>query len=577
MSELNEKRVATDVLVIGAGGTGSFAAINAHDKGAQVILVNKVPWLGGCTMMGRASYSAAMGSFDLSDSADIHLEDSVKGGGYMGNRQVLRTMCRETIEATRDLIRWGAAFKKNPDGSLDQGSQSMAGHRFPRRVIAQGDYSHIGKVIMDTLQGQIRKRKIKVIDNVMITSLLVSDNRVAGAIGLNWRDGSFIVFNAKSVVMATGGVGRLFKLTDNPTYMTCDGHAAMYRAGAELVDMEFCDFQFGIFHPRKLFGYPPNCGLWLVNGGILLNKDGDRFFKRYFPEYDTEGDCLRTEISRAAACEILNGYGSPNGMVYLNCSNVPRKWMMETRKDMVSVFKRAGIDITWQSLEVAPGLHSFLGGLRIDGTTESSVIKGLFAGGEAAGGWGGANRLGGNAISAAIGLGAAAGKSAAEAGKNIALPRINSKQIRSSWHLIHTLLERNKGIKPRELKRQLQELMQQHVWFQRNANGLRTTLTALEDMKKNALPRLCISEEQKLPRLLALREALEVGNMVHCGQMIATAALARQESRGSHHRSDYPETDNKNWLKNIVIRQEQGRPKAFLHTVAASPVQPPET
>jgi fumarate reductase (CoM/CoB) subunit A len=238
LTSLNEKRVETDVLVVGAGGAGCFAAIKAYERGAKVIVVNKVPWLGGVTMMARAEYAAALGISDPRDNADIHFHDSVRGGYDMGNQKVLKTMCRENVEATRDMIKWGSAFRKGPDGTLDQGTKSSAGHTYPRSVRVAGDFSHIGKIIMDALQPQMRQRDIEVISNVMITNLLTSQGAIAGALGLNWRDGTFLVFNAKAVVMATGGTGHLYKYTDNPTYMTGDGYAAAYRAGAELVDSE---------------------------------------------------------------------------------------------------------------------------------------------------------------------------------------------------------------------------------------------------------------------------------------------------------------------------------------------------
>lgn len=561
MISLDEKRIEADILVIGTGGAGCFSAIRAHDRGAKVIMVNKVPWLGGCTMMGRAGYSAAFGISDPRDNPDIHCHDSVRGGDYMGNEKVLKTMCRENVRATRDLIKWGAAFKKRPDGKLDQGSIATAGHLYPRFVTPTGGLSHIGKVIMDALQSQVNQRGIQVIGNVMITNLLTSQGSVAGAVGLDWRAGTFLVFNAKAVVMATGGQGRLFKYTDNPTYMTGDGHAAMYRAGAELVDMEFCDFQFGTYYPPKMFGYPPNVISWLEHGGMLLNQKGERFFSKYFPDFENEGECLRTDISRAAACEILDGRGSPHGMVYLNCSPVPREWMMTARSDIVSHFKRAGIDITWQPMEVAPGLHTYLGGLRIDEYAESTKIKGLYAGGEAAGGWGGANRLNGNAISSALGLGCAAGKSAAERRKDILMPKIVEDQVDEEKERIQELLARKEGVKSEKVKKRVQELMQKNVWFNRNEKGLDATLAELKKLEKNSIDNLYIRGSKKKPTYLLLREALEAINMVQCGRIITSAALTRKESRGSHHRIDYPSIDNRNWLKNIIIHKEGGEMK----------------
>ena len=573
---LNEKRIGTDVLVIGAGGAGCFAAMKAQDQGAKVLVVNKVPWLGGCTMMARAGYSAAVGTSSPQDNSDVHFHDSVRGGNYMGNQKVLKTMCRENVEATFELFRQGAAFRKGPDGQIDQGFKGTAGHSFPRGIRVEGEFSHIGKVIMDVLQAEMKKRNIQVLSNVIITNLLTSQGATAGAVGFDWRSGIFMVFNAKAVVMATGGTGRLYKYTDNPAYMTGDGYAAMARAGAELVDMEFCDFQLGTYSPPEMFGYPPNCGIWMTQGAILLNKKGERFFKKYFPHRENEGKGLRTEVSQACAFEILDGNGSPNGMVYMNCSNVPKDWMMTARADILSHYKRAGIDLTWQPMEIAPGNHTWLGGLRIDENTESTTITGLYAGGEAAGGWGGSNRLGGNAIAAALGLGSAAGKAAGEKSRGLAMPAFDEKQVKAEKKRVQDLLGRREGVRAHTVKTQVQELMQKNVWLRRDEKGLNGTLQELEKLQKNALPKLCVPKGLETQRYLWLREALEAINLVQCGQIVATAALNRKESRGSHQRTDYPKLDNKNWLKNVIVWQERGKTKARTEPVVVTEVPLPE-
>lgn len=578
MTFLSDRKIETDVLVVGAGGAGCFAALKAQERGAKVTVVNKVPWLGGCTMMGRAGYSAALGTGDCGDNPDVHFHDSVLAGNYMGNQKVVKVMCHKAAEATLDLIKWGATFRKGPDGRLDQtgSKKGVAGHTYPRGVRVAGGFSHIGKVIMDTLQRKIKEGGIEVVSNVMITKLLASKGAITGAVGVNWREGSLIVFNAKAVVMATGGLGHLYKYSDNPTYVTGDGHAVMYRAGAELVDMEFCDFQMGVYHPRKMFGYPPNCGSWLANGGMLLNKNGERIFKKYLPDRANEGDLLRTEYNRVAAWEILDGQGSPNGMIYLNCSNVPRDWMMTARSDIVSHLKRGGIDLTWQPMEVAPGLHSHLGGLRIDENAESMTVEGLYAAGEASGGWGGSNRLGGNAISAALGLGIVAGQSAAERSRRIGMPKVDATEVEAERERIEEIGNRKEGVKSQTVKNQVQELMQRNVWLRRDEEGLRATVEELRKIEKNSLPMLCVSRGRETQRYLSLREALEAIHLVQCGELVANAALARRESRGSHQRADYPGMDNRHWLKNIIQWQEQGEIRLRSQPVVVTEVPLPE-
>lgn len=575
MASMKIQRMQTDVLVVGAGGAGCFAALTAADGGAKVLILNKVPWLGGCTMMARALFAAATGDADKRDNPDIHFHDSIRGGDYMGNQKVMQAACHKAVAATRTLLGWGATFRKDDQGRLFQGSKPTAGHTYPRDVLVAGDFSHIGKAIMDPLQRQIRQRGIAVVGNVMVTRLITSRGEVTGAVGYDWRSGSLVVVSAKAVVIATGGTGRLYKYTDNPTYMTGDGYAVMARAGAELVDMEFCDFQLAAFYPPQIFGYPPNGVMWLMKGGILLNRNGERFYRKYFPNRADEGQCLRTELNKAAAWEILEGRGSPHGMVYLNCGAVPRDWMMSARGDMVSHFKRAGVDLTWQPMEVAPANHTWLGGLRIDEHAASRTLPGLYAAGEAAGGWGGSNRLAGNAVAAALGLGIMAGESAARRNREASLQPVDEAQVGAEAARIAALMARTEGVKAQEVKGKVQTLIQENVWLKRSEEGLKHVLAELAAIGRNDLPALCVPRGKDPIRFLQLREALEAENLVLCGRIVATAALARQESRGSHQRVDYPETDNRQWLRNVVVRQEgeavEARPEPLVVTEVPLP------
>ena len=575
MASLSTKRMEADVLIIGAGGAGCFAALKAANLGAKVIVLNKVPWLGGNTMIARAGYSAAMGANDPRDNADVHFHDTVRGGDYMGNQKLLKVVCQKNVEATLELLDWGAAFRKGPDGRLDLGKTPNAGHTYPRAVRVAGEFSHIGKVIMDLLQLRMKEKRIDVIGNVMVTKLLTSQGKITGAVGFNWRDGSILVLNAKTVIVATGGTGRLYRYTDNPTYMTGDGYAVMAQAGAEMVDMEFCDFQLAAFYPPELFGYPPNCSGWMASGAILVNSRGERFFKRYFPDRPSESECLRTEINKAAAWEILEGRGSANGTVYLNCSGVPFAWMTTARKDMYSHFKRAGVDLTWQPMEVAPANHTCLGGLRVDEHTESTTITGLYAAGESAGGWGGSNRLGGNALAAALGTGIIAGESAAARSRTIPLAGVDENQVAAEEARIQGLLDSREGVKAGEIKNRVQNVIQGNLWLKRHEGGLKTALKELEDLEKEGVPALYVPRGRELARYLGLREALEAANLVQCGLMVTTAALTRQESRGSHQRTDYPETDNANWLKNIILRRDDGHLKVRAEPVTVTEVPLP--
>jgi succinate dehydrogenase/fumarate reductase flavoprotein subunit len=250
--------------------------------------------------------------------------------------------------------------------------------------------------------------------------------------------------------------------------------------------------------------------------------------------------------------------------------------MMTARADIVSHLKRGGIDLAWQPMEVAPGLHSHLGGLRIDENAESMTIEGLYAAGEASGGWGGSNRLGGNAISAALGLGVIAGESAAQRSERVSVPRIDVRQVEEERERIEEIGNRKEGVKPQTVKSQVQDLMQRNVWLRRDEKGLRATVEELQKIEKNSLPMLCVPRGREMQRYLWLREALEAINLVKCGQVVANAALARTESRGSHQRADYPRTDNTNWLKNIIQWQEKGDARIRTEPVIVTEVPLPQ-
>ena len=349
------------------------------------------------------------------------------------------------------------------------------------------------------------------------------------------------------------------------------------QAGAEMVDMEFCDFQLAAFYPPELFGYPPNCSGWMASGAILVNSRGERFFKRYFPDRPASRNACEPRSTRLRPGKFWRGRGSANGTVYLNCSGVPFAWMTTARKDMYSHFKRAGVDLTWQPMEVAPANHTCLGGLRVDEHTESTTITGLYAAGESAGGVGrieSPRRQ--QPWQQPSARGSSPGESAAAPQQGLS-PWPGSTKIRSPPRRQESrgFSTAGRGVKAGEIKNRVQNVIQGNLWLKRHEGGLKTALKELEDLEKEGVPALYVPRGRELARYLGLREALEAANLVQCGLMVTTAALTRQESRGSHQRTDYPETDNANWLKNIILRRDDGHLKVRAEPVTVTEVPLP--
>ncbi len=529
----------TDVLVIGSGGAGCRAAIESKKYGKDVIIVSKgLSFKSGCTTLAEGGYNAAFAYVDAEDSIQAHLEDTLKGGGYLNDPELARILVEEAPGRLTELESYGALFDRQKSGELNQ--RPFGGQTY-RRTCFQGDRT--GHEMMTALKEEIIRQDIQTVDEVMITKLIQdSEGRIGGAFGISLSDNNFITFIAKSTIITTGGAGWIYPVTSNALQKTGDGYALSWNAGADLLDMEQVQF-----HPTGML-YPDSRRGVLVTeavraeGGRLINSEGKRFMK----DYDPRGElATRDVVSRAIYNEIMEGRGTENGGVYLDVSHLSPELIEEKLETMLLQFQDVGVDIREEPMEVAPTAHHFMGGTRINPQCETNIPN-LYVAGEAAGGVHGANRLGGNALAETQVFGKLAGESAA---KNVS---------KSSFQLKPTYAEDEQArIKklfkdgdyyPFQLKEELQEVMWNNVAIIRREEGLKIALERIATIK-DKMVRMTVPDINGYNQ--HLQDALELENMILIAELVSRAALTREESRGAHYRADYPDRNDK-WKKSII-------------------------
>jgi succinate dehydrogenase / fumarate reductase flavoprotein subunit len=536
-----------DVLIIGAGGAGLRAALGALEQGAKVGVVCKSLLGKAHTVMAEGGIAAAMANVDTADDWRTHFRDTMRGGKLLNNWRMAQIHAQEAPERVRELEQWGALFDRTPDGEILQ--RAFGGHSF-RRLCHVGDRT--GLEMIRTLQDRGVQLGIDVYMECTITRLLRDGDRVAGAFGY-WREqGRFVVFRAKSVVMATGGIGKAWKITSNSWEYTGDGMALAYGAGAELMDMEFVQF-----HPTGMVWPPGVQGILVTEavrgeGGILRNKLGKRFMEQYDPkkmELST-----RDVVARAIYTEVREGRGTEHGGAYLDISHKAADYVKKKLPSMYHQFRElADVDITRGPMEVGPTCHYMMGGIRVDAETAKSSVAGLFAAGEAAAGLHGANRLGGNSLSDLLVFGRRAGLAAAEHAKQVASTSIDSGQIEEAAREMLAPFERNQGESPYTIHRDLQETMQNLVGIFRNREDLMVAFGELEKLKERA-ERVSVEGSRLFNPGWHL--AVDLKAMLTVSAAVTRSALARQESRGAHSRIDHPGLDP-TWgtVNNVVARE----------------------
>lgn len=552
-----------DVLIIGAGGAGLRAAIEALGAGARVAVVSKSLLGKAHTVMAEGGIAAAMANVDKADSWRTHFRDTMRGGKLMNNWRMAQLHAQEAPERVRELEQWGALFDRTSDGDILQ--RAFGGHTF-KRLCHVGDRT--GLEMIRTLQDRGVQMGFDVFMECTIIRLLTDGNRVIGAFGY-WREqGRFVILKAKAVVMATGGIGKAYRITSNSWEYTGDGMALAYDAGAELLDLEFVQF-----HPTGMVWPPGVQGILVTEavrgeGGILRNKNGERFMEKYDPkrmELST-----RDVVARSIYTEVREGRGSEHGGAYLDISHKPAEYVKQKLPSMYHQFKElADVDITKGPMEVGPTCHYVMGGIRVEAETGASSLPGLFAAGECAAGLHGANRLGGNSLSDLLVFGRRAGLAAAAyAGKTTA-SSIDSAQITEGEQDMLAPFDRSEGENPYSVHRDLQEVMQNLVGIFRVEEDMSKAMGELEKLKARAA-RVRVEGSRLFNPGWHL--ARDLKSMLTVSEAVTRSALARKESRGAHSRIDFPKLDEQGWgQQHNVISRDGDRMKLQQQPVDAIP------
>jgi len=596
------ERLSYDVVVIGAGGSGLRAAIEARQAGKRTAVISKSLFGKAHTVMAEGGCAAAMGNMNPNDNWQVHFRDTMRGGKFLNSWRMAELHAKEAPDRVWELEAWGALFDRTADGKISQ--RNFGGHEYPR-LAHVGDRT--GLEMIRTLQQRVvalqqedarehgdPEAMIRVFAETTITRLITEGGSIAGAFGYVRDTGDFVVFEAPAVVLATGGIGKSYKVTSNSWEYTGDGHALALLAGASLLNMEFVQL-----HPTGMIWPPSVKGILVTesvrgDGGVLLNSEGKRFMFGYVPdvfraqyaETEEEADrwyedpdhnrrppelLPRDEVARSINSEVKAGRGSPHGGVFLDiASRRPAEEILRRLPSMYHQFKElADVDITKEPMEIGPTCHYVMGGVEVDPDTQAASVPGLFAAGEVSGGMHGSNRLGGNSLSDLLVFGRRAGRSAARHADSVAAagrPTAGHAAVDAAVTEALAPLERDGGENPYEVHAALQELMTDQVGLIRNEGELQGALAELDKLRARAAQ---VSAEGGRAYNPGWHLAQDLRNMLLVSDCVAQSALERQESRGGHTRSDYPEMSPE-WRKiNLVCALDGDQVK-----LARQPVVP---
>ena len=571
-----------DVVIIGAGGAGLRAAIEASSSGASVAMICKSMLGKAHTVMAEGGAAAALANKDPRDSWEVHFRDTMKGGKYLGDWRMARIHAQQAPDRIRELEQWGAVFDRTPEGKTSQ--RNFGGHTYPR-------LAHIGDAtgleLIRTLQQKGVHMGMDVFMEFTVRRLFKTDGRISGCFAYDRTDGSLHLFKAKTIVLATGGITRCWEVCSGSWEYTGEGHALAYWAGAEMGDMEFVQF-----HPTGMIWPPSVKGILVTEGvrgegGKLTNSEGDRFMFNYVPEMyadefaDTEKEALewvdevvagklatkrrppelltRDVVAKAINSERAAGRASEHGGAYLDISWRDEEEVKKKLPGMYHQFKElAAVDITKQPMEVGPTAHYVMGGVKVDPETQESTIPGLYAAGEAATGLHGANRLGGNSLSDLIVFGKIAGEQASEAASKIGeFAEIEQSEIDEVIEETLAPLSREGGENPAIVVEDLRRMMQDKVGIIRTKNLLEEALDDLDVLESRSHETFGGSGTTYNP---GWHQALEIGAMIDVSRMCTLAALRREESRGGHTRDDFPTPDHAHWgkINSVILQGEDG-------------------
>src|SRR5437016_6844542 len=583
-----------DVLVVGAGGAGLRAAIEAVDQGVSVAVVCKSLLGKAHTVMAEGGVAAALATTDSRDGWRVHFRDTMRGGKLLNDWRMAQLLAQEAPARVRELEAWGALFDRTSDGRILQ--RTFGGHQHPR-LAHTGDRT--GLEMIRTLQDRtVQAQRIDVFMECTIARLLTDDGRISGAVAYRRESGRFLLLRAKAVVLATGGIGRAYRINSNSWEYTGDGHALAYDAGADLIGMEFVQFHpTGMVWPLSVRGILVTEGV-RGEGGVLKNSRGERFMFRYVPEMfrgdfaDTEEEAdrwvadviagrkaearrppellTRDVVARAIAQEVREGRGSPHDGAFLDIAS--RRKPEEIRKKLPSMYQQflelADVDITREPMEVFPTTHYMMGGVEGGPEAQAATVPGLYAAGEVGGGLHGANRLGGNSLSDLLVFGRRAGTHAAQYARAFqGEPRVETAEVEAAAaELLAPFEQTGGGENPFAVQEALQDMMGSYVGIARKEDDLRTALAELEKLRARAARVAVEGNRQYNP---GWNTAIDLKNLLTVSEAVTRAALERRESRGAHTRVEYPDSDKHFGTVSVVVRRQGDR-----MTVAQEPIPP---
>ncbi len=562
---MDYKTIMCDVLVVGAGGAGCRAAIEASTHNLDVIMLSKELLGKAHTAMAEGGYNVSLGNVDPDDDPETHFKDTIVGGNYLNNQKLAEILVRDAPQRIFDLEDMGAVFDRTPEGKI---AQRTFGKQSWRRTAYASDRT--GSEIMVTLTEAIRKTSVRVFDEVFATRLLVTDGKISGVCAVDLKYGDYLVFRAKSVVMATGGAGRIFSVTSNAQLDVGDGYGMAYEAGCEMMDMEMIQFHpTGMVKPESAKGRLVTEAV-RGEGGILLNNKGERFMNRYYPEVmELAG---RDQVARSIMTEVREGRGSPDGGVYLSISHLPRSIIEFRLESMIEQFEDAGVDIREEPMQVSPTAHHFMGGIKIDEDSATNIL-GLYASGECTGGVHGGNRLGGNALADTQVYGALSGEKAAEYAKETPHLGVDREEIKNEFERLEAMLNRKEGISPADARDELTELMWTKVQIFRKEDEMQYAVKELKRIEKEVVPKIKVDVPVKRFNP-GWHQAMEFVHMVTTARMVAEAALMRKGSRGAHYRVD-ADSNDKGYYNIIIRKGKDGKMELRKEDLVITKITPP--
>ena len=555
--------VETDVLVLGAGGAGLRAAIAAAEAGAKVLVVCKSLLGKAHTVMAEGGVAAAMHNVAYQDTWEVHFADTMKGGKLLNDWRMAELHAKESPERVLELERWGAVFDRTWQGRIHQ--RPFGAHTYPR-LAHIGDRT--GLELLRTLQDRaVHTEGVDVHMEVTVFKLLRAGERIAGALAYRRADGSLILYRCAALVLATGGAGKMYRVTSNSWESTGDGTALAYEAGAQLRDMEMVQFHpTGMVWPAGVRGILVTEGV-RGEGGVLRNREGERFMERY--DHERMELSSRDIVARAINAEVNAGRGSPHGGVFLDITHRKPEYIKTKLPSMYEQFlKLAKVDITKQPMEVAPTIHYIMGGVRVDAESGASSVPGLFAAGEVAAGLHGANRLGGNSLSDLLVFGKRAGEGAAAAAKSAtSAAGIDETDVKGAIAELIAPFDRPAGESPYKLQAEIQDVMSRRAPIIRDANELAKGLEEIVDLKARVAS--CgTGGSTSLAFNPGWHTAIDLGSMLVNAEALLRAAVERRESRGAHARSDFPKLDDALGEVNFIVEKT-------LDGMAVKPVKRP--